>query len=153
MFHILLIDKIQNCLITHSHGDHLYPEDIEIGQQAIATVKEFEDAGEIKLNILYFGDEVSSEYEVAHENGRAGTRAWRKILQNIKATGAQNVMIMTDDDMNEWGSYGAMGGPTCRVDGCVWFLWRNGLTAPECVSHLIGRQGNYQYTFYRNVQE
>ena len=29
-----------------------YPEDIEIGQQAIATVKEFEDAGEIKLNIL-----------------------------------------------------------------------------------------------------
>ena len=129
-----------------------YPEDIEIGKQAIATVKEFEDAGEIKLNILYFGDEVSSEYEVAHENGRAGTRAWRKILQNIKATGAQNVMIMTDDDMNEWGSYGAMGGPTCRVDGCVWFLWRNGLTSPECVSHLIGRQGNYQYTFYRNVQ-
>ena len=129
-----------------------YPEDIEIGKQAIATVKEFEDAGEIKLNILYFGDEVSSEYEVAHENGRAGTRAWRKILQNIKATGAQNVMIMTDDDMKEWGSYGAMGGPTCRVDGCVWFLWRNGLTSPECVSHLIGRQGNYQYTFYRNVQ-
>ena len=23
-------NKIQNCLITHSHGDHLYPEDIEI---------------------------------------------------------------------------------------------------------------------------
>ena len=136
-----------------------YPEDIEIGKKAIATVKEFEDAGEIKINIFYFGDTVSSDYETAHRNGNAGTIAWRKILQNIKATGAQNVLVMTDDDIERIGQfgktslayaqYGAIGGPTCKVDGCVWFLWKNGESSPSCADHLIGRQGNYQYAFYR----
>ena len=136
-----------------------YPEDIEIGRKAIATVKEFEDAGEIKINIFYFGDVVSSEYEVAHRYGNAGTTAWRLILQNIKATGAQNVLVMTDDDIERIGQlgktkpayapYGAIGGPTCKVDGCVWFLWKNGESSPSCADHLIGRQGNYQYAFYR----
>ena len=131
--------------------------DIDIGKKAIATVKGFEDAGEIKLNIFYFGDEVSSNY---HEVCNGGTTAWRKVLQNIKATGAQNVLIMTDDDIEQIGKrgqkpwyshyaqYGAIGGPTCKVDGCVWFLWKNGESSPSCVDHLIGRQGNYQYAFY-----
>jgi hypothetical protein len=133
-----------------------YPEDIEIGRKAIATVKEFEDAGEIKLNIFYFSDEVSNNY---NEVCNRGTTAWRKILQNIKATGAQNVLVMTDDDIERIGQagksnahyapYGAIGGPTCKVDGCVWFLWKNGKASPSCVDHLIGRQGNYQYAFYR----
>ena len=136
-----------------------YPEDIEVGKKAIATVKEFEDAGEIKINIFYFGDAVSSDYETAHRYGNAGTTAWRKILQNIKATGAQNVLVMTDDDIERIGQigktnltyaqYGAISGPTCKVDGCVWFLWKNGEASPSCVDHLIGRQGNYQYAFYR----
>ena len=52
--------------------------------------------------------------------------------------------------MNEWGEYGAKGGPTLKVDGCVWFLWRNGISAQECVKHLIGKEGNYQYAFYTN---
>jgi hypothetical protein len=136
-------------------------EDIDIGKKAVATVKEFEDAGEIKLNIFYFGDDVSSDYETAHKYGNAGTTAWRKILQNIKATGAQNILVMTDGDIewigqkgkqpgySNWAPYGAIGGPTCKVDGCVWFLWKNGLASPSCVDHLIGRQGNYQYAFYR----
>lgn len=44
--------------------------DIEIGKQAIASIKEFEDAGEIKLNIFYFGDDVSPNF---HEVANAGT--------------------------------------------------------------------------------
>lgn len=122
-------------------------EDIEIGKKAIATVKEFEDAGEIKLNIFYFSNGVSNTFESTRAIYGTGTHGWREVLKNIKATDAQNIMIMTDDDIEYLGS--AKQGPTCRVDGCVWFLWKNGLASPSCVSHLIGRQGNYQYAFYR----
>ena len=124
-------------------------EDIEIGKKAIATVKEFEDAGEIKLNIFYFSNGVSNTFESTRALYGTGTHGWPEILKNIKATEAQNIMIMTDDDIEGIGN--AKYGPTCKVDGCVWFLWRNGLASPSCVSHLIGRQGNYQYAFYRNV--
>ena len=124
-----------------------YPEDIEIGKKAIATVKEFEDAGEIKLNIFYFSNGVSNTFESTRALYGTGTHGWREVLKNIKATDAQNIMIMTDDDIEYLGS--AKQGPTCRVDGCVWFLWKNGLASPSCVSHLVGRQGNYQYAFYR----
>lgn len=126
-----------------------YPEDIEIGKKAIATVKEFEDAGEIKLNIFYFSNGVSNTFEGTRARYGTGTWGWPDILKNIKATEAQNIMIMTDADIEDIGN--AKSGPTCKVDGCVWFLWRNGLSSPSCVSHLIGRQGNYQYAFYRNV--
>lgn len=119
-------------------------EEIEIGKKAIASVKSYEDAGELKINLFYFGNEVRS----TPDGCGGGTRAWRKILQNIAATKARNVLIITDGDMNEWGEYGAKGGPTLKVDGCVWFLWKNGETAPECVKHLIGKEGNYQYAFY-----
>lgn len=124
-------------------------EDIDIGKKAIATVKEFEDAGEIKLNIFYFSNGVSNTFESTRALYGTGTHGWREVLKNIKATEAQNVMIMTDDDIEDIGN--AKSGPTLKVDGCVWFLWRNGLASPSCVSHLIGRQGNYQYAFYRNV--
>ena len=122
------------------------PEEIEIGKKAIASVKSYEDAGELKINLFYFGNEVRS----TPDGCGPGTKAWRKILQNIAATKARNVLIITDGDMNEWGVYGALGGPTLKVDGCVWFLWRDGITAPECVKHLIGKEGNYQYAFYMN---
>ena len=123
------------------------PEDIEIGKKAVATVKEFEDAGEIKLNIFYFSNGVGTTFESTRARYGTGTHGWEKILQNIKATEAQNVMIMTDNDIEYIGD--AKQGPTCKVDGCVWFLWKNGEASPSCVSHLIGRQGNYQYAFYR----
>ena len=123
------------------------PEDIEIGKIAFATVKEFEDAGEIKLNIFYFSNGVGTTFESTRARYGTGTHGWEKILQNIKATEAQNVMIMTDNDIEYIGD--AKQGPTCKVDGCVWFLWKNGESSPSCVSHLIGRQGNYQYAFYR----
>ena len=122
-------------------------EDIDIGKKAIATVKEFEDAGEIKLNIFYFSNGVSNTFESTRALYGTGTHGWREVLKNIKATDAQNIMIMTDDDIEYLGS--AKQGPTCRVDGCVWFLWKNGLASPSCVAHLVGRQGNYQYAFYR----
>ena len=118
--------------------------DIAIGKRAVATVKEFEDMGQIKLNIFYFANNVHTTLGPARNEG--GTRAWRDILQNIKATNATNVVVMTDHDMN----WDAEDGPVCKVEGCVWWLWKNGESAPECATHLVGKQSGptgLQYMF------
>lgn len=118
--------------------------DIAIGKRAIATVKEFEDMGQIKLNIFYFANNVHTTLGPARNEG--GTRAWNDILQNIKATNATNVVVMTDHDMN----WDAEDGPVCKVEGCVWWLWKNGESAPECATHLVGKQSGptgLQYMF------
>lgn len=122
--------------------------DIAIGKRAVATVKEFEDMGQIKLNIFYFANNVHTTLGPARNEG--GTRAWKDILQNIKATNATNVVVMTDHDMN----WDAEDGPVCKVEGCVWWLWKNGESAPECATHLVGKQSGptglqYMFNNYR----
>jgi hypothetical protein len=127
------------------------PEDIEIGKKAIASVKAFEASGEIKINIFYFSNGVSNTFESTRATYGKGTWGWRSVLQNIKSTKAKNVIVMTDDDIDTIvpDGYDAEHGPTCKVDGCVWFLWKNGLASPWCTKRLIGKQGNYQYAFHR----
>lgn len=118
--------------------------DIALGKRAIASIKEFEDAGEIKLNIFYFSNHVYSTPGPARDEG--GTTAWRDILNNISKTNATNVVIMTDSDMNGQAKYAG----TVKVDGCVWWLWKNGDDAPACTTKLIGKQSGptgSQYMF------
>ena len=127
---------------------------IDVGKKAIASVKAFEDAGELKINVFYFSNGVDTTFEGTRTKYGTGTAGWRDILKNIKATGAKNVLVMTDGDIKRieenpyWKDYGAEGGPVVKVDGCVWFLWKDGDASPSCPRHLIGRQGNYQYAFH-----
>lgn len=122
--------------------------DIAIGKRAVATVKEFEDAGQIKLNIFYFADHVHTDMSAARHESSTG--AWLEILQNIKATKATNVVVMTDHDMER----DAARGPVCKVEGCVWWLWKNGENSQMCATHLIGKQSGpkglqYMFSNYR----
>ena len=121
-----------------------HPDAVEIGKAAVATVKEFEDRGEIKLNVLYFGQNSLSSNMDSVWGG--GTKCWNQIIQNIKATEAKNVVLMTDCDM----SSDAKNGPVCKVDGSVWFIWSlydYSSGSKEIVKHLIGRGSNNQYAF------
>ena len=122
-----------------------YPEDIEIGSQAVSVINEFAERGEIKLNIYYFSDHVHSDASSARAEG--GTDAWPEILQNIKANKTKNVVIMTDGDV-EWDAYR---GYRHIVDGCVWFIWRNNRNAPSAPKKLIGRMGTFEYSFTRKL--
>lgn len=72
-------------------------EAIDVGKRAVRQIKEFHDKGEIKLNVFYFSSEVVNDMNSSDLGG--GTYAWEKILDNIKATGAKNVVLMTDSDM------------------------------------------------------
>jgi hypothetical protein len=123
--------------------------DVKVGRKAVASIKTFEDQGDIVLNIFYFDDIVTADGNDSRL-GQGGTNAWPEILQNIKATEAKNVVIMTDHDMN-WDSQRY--GQVCRVDGCVWWIWRNNISAPDCTKHLIGNQGNYQFSFNAKAEQ
>ena len=50
-------------------------------------------------------------------------------------------MIMTDSDMNTWGDHSKK----VLVDGCVWYLWKNGIKAPNLPNELKGRMGTIEY--------
>lgn len=130
-------------------------QDIKTGMQAIASIKKFEDAGELVVNIFYWDDQVSNNQYLASYEG--GTSGWQKVLANIRATNASNVMIMTDSDIAyydaqadtnaKYKQFSAKYGPSVMVDGCVWYLWKQGQRSPECVKKLTGKQGTYQYSF------
>ena len=107
-----------------------------------SAVKQFEDQGEITLDILYFANNVHSTFTPARAEG--GTGAWTDILDNIKKNKTKNVVIMTDGDMDGSARWC---GETVTVEGIVWWIWKGDYTAPECVKHLVGKKGNYEYSF------
>jgi hypothetical protein len=126
--------------------------DIEIGEAAVASVKSFEDQGDIIMNIFFFSDGVDNvSMEHCREIYGKGTHAWPEILQNIKATEAKNVLVMTDGDFDWLSDHNYPTSPkmngSITVEGCVWYLWKNGEASPSCLPKLKGRQGTYQYSF------
>jgi hypothetical protein len=123
--------------------------DVLVGRKAIKSIKTFEDMGEIVLTLRFFDDVVTAD-EDDPRLGQGGTNAWPDILQEIKASGAKNVVIMTDHDM-DWDA--VRYNQTCRVEGCVWWIWKNGVSAPNCVKHLIGEKGNYQFAFNSSTED
>lgn len=95
-------------------------EKIKVGQQAIASLKDLEKKGKIKIGVYYFANHVHSNPQEAEHEG--GTSATQEILDHIKATHANNVIIMTDDDMDRQGSFTV----PVKVDGAVWFCFKGG---------------------------
>ena len=110
------------------------------GRDVVADLQEFVDEGKLKLNIFYFTDDIATTPEGARAKG-TGTQAWGHIMNQIINSGTKNVMIMTDSDMNTWGDHSKK----VLVDGCVWFLWNNGVRAPNLLKELKGRIGTLEY--------
>lgn len=114
-------------------------DDIEIGKKAVEQLVDMEEKGQIKINLYYFADRVSTTPT------RGGTSGWNEIVKNIITTQATNVVIMTDSDMEDWWT-----GPVAlkyTVPGFVWYLWRDGENAPRLPRDLNGRGGTLQFSF------
>ena len=88
---------------------------IEIGKRGVAALNQYVHQGKLKIKVYYFGDYVS---ETRSGTG-GGTGALPRIIQHIKDTKADNVVIMTDGDMEH------QGGPVSpvTVPGAVWTLF------------------------------
>ena len=79
--------------------------------QAIATLNKYVRKGEVKINLYYFADRVSN----SKSNAGGGTRG-TPILEHIKATKPQNVIVITDSDISDCTE-------TVTVPGAVWLLF------------------------------
>lgn len=106
---------------------------------AIATVKKkYVDTGMCKLDLYYFGDRVAYNDANAYVGG--STEAWPHIIETIKQGDYNNVIVMSDDDIENQNN----NGESYTVTGCVWWLWVNGIRAEKCVKELRGMQHNFE---------
>ena len=119
--------------------------DLAIGKKAAEALTKMEEDGEIKVNRYYFGDHVANTPDRTLTG--SGTRGWNEIVKNVIATGATNVIIMTDDDMENWWSPQHQPPLAYTVQGYVWYLWKNGSNAPRLPRDLKGRGGVQQFSF------
>ena len=73
------------------------------------------------------------------------TYGFPKILEHLAnpANKATNAIIITDNDVERM-TYWQNCTPV-ELQGCVWFLWKNGSTSRRAPKYLKGRRGTYQY--------
>lgn len=72
--------------------------DIEIGKQAIETLKVYEEKDQLKIELYYFANNIHTDASSASYEG--GTRAGKKLIEHIKENRPDNVLIMTDSDFD-----------------------------------------------------
>ena len=89
---------------------------IAVGMQAIGTLNNYVRKGEIKINLYYFANRVGSDPDTVG-GGTEGT----PIMEHIERTKPDNVIIMTDDDINDIES-------PVTVPGAVWLLFKGGIS-------------------------
>lgn len=95
---------------------------IAVGNQAIATLKKYVQAGQIKIRVYYFSDTIFTD--VNSRESHQSTSAGPDIVEHIKDTHADNVIIMTDSDCDNQGNWNKV--KPITVDGAVWFLFQGG---------------------------
>lgn len=99
----------------------------QVGQDAIATLNNYVKNGQIKINLYYFNTEIHSE----DPGGRGGTRG-TPIVEHIKQTKPDNVIIMTDNDIRDIDE-------SVTVPGAVWLLFKGG-KSKNLIDHIHGRK-------------
>lgn len=99
----------------------------KVGQDAIATLNNYVRQGQIVINLYYFNTEIHSE----DPGGRGGT--WgTPIIEHIKKTKPDNVIIMTDDDITDIDE-------SVTVPGAVWLLFKGG-QSQNLIDHIHGKK-------------
>ena len=122
----------------------------EIGKRAVSVINKFDEDGQIKLEMFYISAAgVCTSASVARSDGSA--EGWAACLQHIRDSQAKNVVILSDDDLDcgwfDWSNRPTGDNGLTVVDGCVWWLWKNGSVAKKALKELVGRSGNFQYKF------
>ena len=107
----------------------------QVGEQAIGTLNNYVRKKQIKIDLYYFANKVSDHDDYSSLGG-GGTKG-EPILQHIKQTRPDNVIIMTDSDIMDCTS-------TVQVPGAVWFLWKDGVSQ-NLQQHLSGKTQTNNY--------
>ena len=102
--------------VYFDHSGSWDAQKIKVGMGAIGILNNYVRRGEILVRIYYFGNRVS----VNPDDTGMGTEG-TPILEHIQQTKPQNVIIMTDEDIDDC-AY------TVKVPGAVWFLFKGGVS-------------------------
>lgn len=103
------------------------PEKSEKGAQAIATLNRYVTRGEIKLKLYYFNTRIMN----TDPGGHGGTSG-QPIMDHIQQTKPNNVIILTDDDIDDITT-------DVSVPGAVWMLFYKGRSR-NLIEHLHGKK-------------
>lgn len=105
--------------------------DVAFGKRCISTIKKnYVDKGKIKLNLYYFSNNVHGDAKDARAEG--GTEG-QPIINHIKATKPDNVIVFTDSDIHDITT-------KVTVPGAVWLLFKNGRRSENLQDNLHGAQ-------------
>lgn len=105
--------------------------DIDRGMTIVNQLLQYEKEGLLKIRIYYFAEGVYDDPAKARAEG--GTGATHKIIDHAIKTQADNVVVMTDDDMDGQGYFDT----SYKAPGAVWFIFR-GSECRKIQQHLRG---------------
>jgi len=122
-------------------------EDLKYSRSILREFAELQEDGLLEMNVLYFANFVHADPGAARAEG--GTSALPDILDNIVNTKANNVVIITDDDLSRQGRDRMIDTHDNRhivVDGGVWWLY-DCTRLPDSwgPEHLRGKEFNGEY--------
>lgn len=114
-------------------------QDVEVGNNMLGVLNQYVRKNQIAIDIYYFANHVETDQMNARSQG--GTGAGRELLDHIKSTNPDNVIVMTDSDF-DWYDFPS---GLVTVPGAVWFLWKGGKISSWLKSNLRGRTETNSY--------
>lgn len=115
-------------------GSFSDPAKTEGALRAIESIQQYVRQGLIKVK-MYYVTEVVRPYESGRRGG--GGASGEAIIQHVKATKPDNVIVITDSDADDCTS-------SVTVPGAVWLLFYDA-KAPSLISNLRGRKESRSY--------
>ncbi len=109
--------------------------DVARANRAISSVLDFKEQGKIELTVKYFSNSLITENP--HASFPGGTNSWVYIMKDIEENGYNNVVLVTDTDMNGQ----ARGSEATWVSGEVWFIWKTQANHAGCTDIIRKLRG------------
>lgn len=120
--------------IYFDHSGSWDSDKITIGENAMAQMHEYVRKGQLKANTYYFSETV--EYDKFSKNLFGGTLG-TPIMDHISKTKPDNVIIMTDSDIEDIQE-------DTEVPGAVWLLFKGGVSS-NLQDHIKGKRETHSY--------
>lgn len=100
-----------------------------VGDSAISTLNNYVRQGKLKIYLYYFNTQIMTTDPGEGSGGTRGT----PILEHIKQTKPDNVVVMTDSDISDCRE-------TVTVPGAVWLLFIKDQISENLQEHLKGKK-------------
>ena len=117
--------------------------EIELGKEILRSIQEFERNKQIKSEVYYFSNIVTTDAAAARRDGGTGAGKTGEFMQQLNETKPDNVIVITDDDFDGWGLVGDYTAP-----GGVWLVFREG-RSQKLMNQLRGKRMNKYYDIDR----